>query len=73
VVEQTCKGIEFLMKKNKVDVYNGHGSFVTANKIAIIKADGSVEEIETDKTISGLPLSFNTSITQSLGSHQGVS
>ena len=65
VVEQTCKGIEFLMKKNKVTVYNGHGSFVTANKIAITKVDGSVEEIETDKTIIAtgskpiVPANFN--------------
>jgi dihydrolipoamide dehydrogenase len=51
VVDQTCKGIDFLMKKNKITVFNGHGSFVTANKIAIAKADGTVEEIETDKTI----------------------
>ena len=51
VVEQTSKGVEFLMKKNKVDVYTGHGSFLTANKIQVKKADGSVEELETDKTI----------------------
>jgi dihydrolipoamide dehydrogenase len=51
VVSTTCKGVEFLMKKNKITVYNGHGSFLSANKIAITKADGSVEEIETKKTI----------------------
>lgn len=51
VVSQTSKGVEFLMKKNKVDVYNGHGSFLNANKILIKKADGSTQEIETDKTI----------------------
>jgi dihydrolipoamide dehydrogenase len=51
VVSKTCKGIEFLMKKNKITVYNGHGSFVSANKIAIKKADGSVEEIDTKNTI----------------------
>ncbi len=51
VINKTCKGIEFLMKKNKITVYNGHGSFVSANKIAIKKADGSVEEIETKNTI----------------------
>lgn len=51
VVEQTTKGIVFLMKKNKIDVYHGHGSFVNANKISIAKEDGSKEEIETDKTI----------------------
>ncbi len=51
VVSQTTKGIDFLMKKNKIDVYHGHGSFVNANKIAIAKNDGTSEEIETDKTI----------------------
>jgi dihydrolipoamide dehydrogenase len=51
VVSKTCDGIKFLMKKNKITTYNGHGSFVSANKIAIKKADGSVEEIETKKTI----------------------
>jgi dihydrolipoamide dehydrogenase len=65
VVEQTTKGIEFLMKKNKIDVYQGHGSFVNANKIAVKKADGAVEEIETDKTIIAtgskpiVPANFN--------------
>lgn len=51
VVEQTTKGIDFLMKKNKITVYTGHGSFVSANKISIAKADGSTTEIETDKAI----------------------
>ena len=51
VVDQTCNGISFLMKKNKIDVYQGHGSFVTANKISIAGDDGKVQEIETDKTI----------------------
>jgi dihydrolipoamide dehydrogenase len=51
VVEQTVKGVEFLMKKNKIDVYYGHGSFLSANKISVAKEDGSTAEIETDKTI----------------------
>ncbi len=51
VVDQTCKGVAFLMKKNKIDVLHGHGSFVSANKIAIAKADGKTDEIETDKVI----------------------
>ena len=51
VVEQTVKGVEFLMKKNKIDVYYGHGSFLSAKKISIAKEDGSTAEIETDKTI----------------------
>ncbi len=49
VIKQTCEGIDFLMKKNKVDVYHGMGSFVSANKIQI-SGDKS-QEIETDKVI----------------------
>ena len=29
------------MKKNKITVYNGHGSFVNKNTIAVKKQDGS--------------------------------
>lgn len=51
VVKQNTDGINFLMKKNKIDIFYGVGSFVTANKIAITKADGKKEEIETNKVI----------------------
>lgn len=51
VVDQTVKGLDFLMKKNKIDVHHGHGSFIDANRISIAKDDGSTEEIETDKVI----------------------
>ncbi len=51
VVKQTCDGINFLMKKNKITVFNGHGSFVNKNTIEIKKADGKTEQIESAKTI----------------------
>lgn len=51
VVEQTCNGVAFLMKKNKIDVFQGHGSFVDKNTIKITKDDGSEEQISTEKTI----------------------
>ena len=51
VVEQTTAGVAFLMKKNKIDVYEGHGSFVDKNTISVKKSDNSTEEIKTDKTI----------------------
>ncbi len=51
VIEQTTKGIDFLMDKNKIDVYQGHGSFKDATHISIAKEDGSTEEIEAAKTI----------------------
>ena len=51
VVKMTCDGINFLMKKNKISVFNGHGSFINKNSIEIAKADGSKEQIESSKTI----------------------
>lgn len=41
VVDQMTKGVDFLMKKNKIDVYTGLGSFVDANTI---KISGEKEE-----------------------------
>lgn len=43
VVETTTGGIDFLMKKNKIDVHHGMGSFVDATHVKVTKADG--EEI----------------------------
>jgi dihydrolipoamide dehydrogenase len=51
VVKTNTQGLSFLMKKNKIDVYLGHGSFVTANRISVKKEDGTVEEIESKKII----------------------
>ena len=51
VVKTNTSGINFLMKKNKIDVVRGHASFASSNKIAVKKEDGSVEEIESAKTI----------------------
>lgn len=51
VVKQTVDGIDFLMKKNKIDVYTGIGSFKDKNTITVQKEDGNNEELSTDKTI----------------------
>ena len=51
VVDQTTKGIQFLMDKNKIDVFVGLGSFKDANHINITKTDGTVETIEAKNTI----------------------
>lgn len=40
VVKQTVAGIQFLMKKNKIDVYNGHGTFETSNTLSVQTSDG---------------------------------
>jgi dihydrolipoamide dehydrogenase len=51
VVEQTVAGIDFLMKKNKIDVIHGTGSFASNTKIDIKDAKGKTTSVETDKTI----------------------
>ncbi|UOB17751.1 dihydrolipoyl dehydrogenase [Abyssalbus ytuae] len=51
VVDQTTKGIDFLMDKNKIDVFQGIGSFTDATHIEIAKSDGSSEKIEAKNTI----------------------
>lgn len=51
VVKQTCDGINYLMKKNKVTVYNGFGSFVDKNTVSITKTDGSKEQIQAKKIV----------------------
>ena len=51
VVKMTCDGINFLMKKNKITVYTGVGSFDSKTIINITKADGTKEQIESAKTI----------------------
>ncbi|WP_222984314.1 dihydrolipoyl dehydrogenase [Flagellimonas meishanensis] len=51
VVDQTTKGIQFLMDKNKIDVYEGLGSFKDATHINITKGKGKTETIEAKNTI----------------------
>jgi dihydrolipoamide dehydrogenase len=51
VVKQTVEGINYLMKKNKITVFTGHGTFENKNTINIASADGKKTQIETAKTI----------------------
>lgn len=51
VVSQSVSGIEYLMKKNKIDVYQGHGSFESAKVISIAKKDGKTEKIEASNVV----------------------
>ncbi|HLU81701.1 MAG TPA: dihydrolipoyl dehydrogenase [Flavobacteriaceae bacterium] len=50
VVEQTTKGIDFLMNKNKIDRFEGVGSFKDKTHINISK-DGKTQTIEAKNTI----------------------
>lgn len=51
VVEKMNAGINFLMKKNKITVHNGLGSFIDKNTIKVSKTDGSEETITAQQVI----------------------
>lgn len=50
VVKQNVEGIAYLMKKNKIDVHQGVGSFKDKNTI-VIKSDKEEKEITSEKVI----------------------
>ncbi|KAB2641998.1 MAG: dihydrolipoyl dehydrogenase [Verrucomicrobia bacterium] len=67
-------GIEFLLKKNKVDYFNGLGAIEGPGKVSVTAADGSAQTLETQHVLiatgcksRGLPsLPFNgTSVISS--------
>ena len=51
VVKSNVDGIAFLMKKNKIDVLKGTGSFVDKNTIQVKSSDGKETKITTEKVI----------------------
>ena len=46
VVKQNTDGIQYLMKKNKIDVHQGVGSFVDKTTVKVTKNDGSSSDIQ---------------------------
>ncbi|MEW6624479.1 MAG: dihydrolipoyl dehydrogenase [Bacillota bacterium] len=40
VVDQLVKGIHYLIKKNKIDLFKGYGTFVNANEIEVATSEG---------------------------------
>ena len=51
VVDKTTSGVAFLMRKNKIDVFEGWGSFKDKNNILVKKNDGTEETVNTNKVI----------------------
>ena len=45
------KGVEFLLKKNKVSYFKGHGSFKSKNEISIMDDKNNETVIKTEKTV----------------------
>ena len=59
VVTQLRRGVQGLMKKNKVTVYNGVGSFVEPKKIKVQTEDGE-EELEAENVLISTGSAVNT-------------
>lgn len=51
VVEENTKGIDFLMKKNKIDVYHGVGSFVNANTVKVTSGKNQETQLNSKNFI----------------------
>jgi dihydrolipoamide dehydrogenase len=51
VVDATVKGIDFLMKKNRIDVHRGHGSFESAHRVRVTPAEGDPVVLEAAKVL----------------------
>lgn len=51
VVKANVDGIAYLMKKNKIEVHTGVGSFLDRNTIKIVNKEGKESKITTEKVI----------------------
>ncbi len=51
VADKMSKGVQFLMKKNKIDVIMGFGKVQSKGKVQVSKADGSKEVVEAKHII----------------------
>ena len=51
VAEGMSKGVQFLMKKNKIDVIDGFGKIKTGKKVDVTDANGKVTEYSADHII----------------------
>ena len=52
IVDQLARGVAFLMKKNKIEVITGSGSFVSPTRIVVDGADGKREVEATNVVIA---------------------
>ncbi|CAA0194116.1 dihydrolipoyl dehydrogenase [Tenacibaculum maritimum] len=51
VAEGMSKGVQFLMKKNKIDIIDGFGKVKAGKKVAVTAADSSITEYSADHII----------------------
>src|SRR5437762_12798047 len=50
-IDGNVKGVEFLMKKNKIDVVNGTGKILGAGKVEVSGGDGKAQTVETKNIV----------------------
>jgi dihydrolipoamide dehydrogenase len=50
-IDGNVKGVEFLMKKNKIDVIHGKGKILGAGKVEVASADGKTQAVETKNIV----------------------
>jgi dihydrolipoamide dehydrogenase len=60
IAANMSKGIAFLMKKNKITVFNGKGSFKNAKTIEVALADGKKEEVQAKNVIIATGAKYKT-------------
>src|SRR3569833_481856 len=50
-IDGNVKGVEFLMKKNKIDVITGKGKIAGAGKVEVAGADGASQTLDTKNIV----------------------
>jgi dihydrolipoamide dehydrogenase len=50
-IDGNVKGVEFLMKKNKIDVINGKGKILGTGKVEVTGKDGKAQTVETRRIV----------------------
>jgi dihydrolipoamide dehydrogenase len=50
-IDGNVKGVEFLMKKNKIDVIHGKGKILGAGKVEVTGSDGKTQLVETKNIV----------------------
>ncbi|MEG1556670.1 MAG: FAD-dependent oxidoreductase, partial [Bacteroidales bacterium] len=51
VADMMSKGVQFLLKKNKIEIINGFGKIIKDKKVEVTKADGTVELFEASHIV----------------------
>jgi dihydrolipoamide dehydrogenase len=60
IAENMSKGVAFLMKKNKIEVFSGKGVFKTAKSLEVTMADGKKEELNFTNAIIASGAKYRT-------------